>query len=74
VHLSPHYDARRKIDAAIFTAEDFVSDIGAVTKFIFSSARKRNANSKALKRNIIGWFNTYPPLAAAPLFKVKAAP
>jgi hypothetical protein len=63
-HLTQYIDNRRKIkmDAVIFTAEDFVHDIKKVTSSIFSEARKKNQAGRQLKKNISSWFASNPPI------------
>ena len=61
-HLESYPKNRRqaKVDAAIFTAEDFVEDISKVTDFVFTKARKRTDEGRQLRRNIRAWVGAYP--------------
>jgi hypothetical protein len=63
-HLTPVVNNRRspKIDAAVFTAEDFVDDIEIVTKHLFRLSRKRSADGRTLRSNIRVWIKAHPPI------------
>lgn len=52
------YRTRKIPDAALFVAEDFVDDIGKVTKLIFEKAK----TDKQLGDNIERWLGNYPPI------------
>ncbi|HEY2362409.1 MAG TPA: hypothetical protein VGK36_14905 [Candidatus Angelobacter sp.] len=65
-HLSPFVDNRTKpkIDSAVFIAEDFVDDLGKVTKALFVDSKKKTPDGKLIKKNIRAWVNQYPPIGA----------
>jgi len=56
-HLQPYEGS---IDAVIFTAEDFVEDIGMVVEFIIEQSQSRDG--QALSRNIQRWTDKHPPI------------
>lgn len=64
VHLRAKIDNRRrpKIDAVVFTAEDFVDDIETATKYLFQQARKPTPDGRLLKANIKSWTKAHPPI------------
>jgi hypothetical protein len=74
-HLKNYVDGKcnPKLDAAIFVAEDFVEDIGKVTKSIFDEAKEGSASGKAREAKIRKWVETCPPIALLELSKPQQA-
>jgi hypothetical protein len=62
-HLSNYVGIRSNLDAALFVAEDFISDIKATVKKIFNDA-KVNA---PLEQNILNWIKDHPPIMSEAL-------
>jgi hypothetical protein len=62
VHLQPLVDRKKKLDATIFVAEDFIEDISKVVTCIFSQARKRTPSAQRLRNNIRDWIKRFPPI------------
>jgi hypothetical protein len=63
-HLAKYINNRRKVkvDAVVFTAEDFVQDRKKVTNYIFNQARKKDQAGRQLKKSIVSWVTNYPPI------------
>jgi len=62
-HLSNHVGIRNNLDAALFVAEDFMSDIKATVKKIFNDAK----SDAALEQNILNWIKDHPPIMSEAL-------
>ena len=63
-HLRCYCDRRRNpaVDAVILISEDFVKDLKKLTDYLFEEARENTRDGTQLRRNIRGWFKSYPPL------------
>lgn len=62
-HLSNHEGIRKNLDAALFVAEDFISDIKKTIKKIFNDAK----SNTVLEQNILNWINANPPIMSEAL-------
>jgi hypothetical protein len=73
-HLDHIVDAGQnpEIDAAVFTAEDFIEDISKVMENILEESRGGSTSARHLRNNIETWLDQYPPITG--IIEIKPKP